>query len=180
MAELFNRPVEIRIPGQKTLRIGEVEAENAKEVLPLRLSYHNNNHYNSIQDPKNPALGFGLGLPANQKPTTDKTLVAQAVEVSLRNETERQLLETAKLESEQEQVDEYLIIDAAMKESEMMALEDQLVREYKDGLVPEMDLDDSLAEEADQDELLARQLAEQMEDEELERAIALSLQESGN
>ena len=79
MAELYNRPVEIRIPGQKTLRICEVETDGSGSVVPLRLSYHNNNHYNSIYDPKNPSIGVGLGLPANMKPVTEKTLVDAAV-----------------------------------------------------------------------------------------------------
>ncbi len=33
------------------------------ENFPVRLSYHNGNHYNSVLDPLNPSVGVGLGMP---------------------------------------------------------------------------------------------------------------------
>ena len=159
MAELYNRPVEIRIPGQKTLRICEVE--NDAKVTPLRLSYHNNNHYNSIRDPKDTTVGLGLGLPANQKPTTDKTLMAEAVEQSLKTDAEKQLLETVKMESEQDQIAEEMLAESAKQESEMVAMDAMLQQEMDD-------------------ELYAQQIADEMarqEEDELEAAIRLSLAE---
>ena len=125
MAELYNRPIEIRIPGKDVLRICDVE--NDKAAKPVRLSYHNKNHYNSIRDPNDKTVGLGLGLPANQKPTTDKTLVAEAVEQSLKSDAEKQVLDTVKLESAQQDLDEELLKAQAIEESELMDVEDQII-----------------------------------------------------
>ena len=32
------------------------------DLPPIRLSYHRGNHYNSLVDPRNPAVGAGLGF----------------------------------------------------------------------------------------------------------------------
>lgn len=160
MAELYNRPVEVRIPGKKTLRLCEVENDGL--VVPLRLSYHNNNHYNSIRDPKDTSVGTGLGLPANQKPITEKTLVEAAVEQSLKTDAENQVVESVKLESAQDDMAEDMMLVAAMKDSE-----------FQD----ESFLDESL----DDDALYAQQLQQEfadIEEDDLEAAIRLSLQES--
>lgn len=161
MAELYNRPVEIRIPGQKTLRLCEVETDT--KVTPLRLSYHNNNHYNSIRDPKDTSIGVGLGLPANQRPTTDRTLLAEAVDQSLKVDMEKQLLESARMESEQDLYAEEMLAAAAKHESE---------REHVEDIIFQQQLDD---------ELYARQIADDMarqEEDELEAAIRMSLAEN--
>lgn len=149
MAELYNRPVEIRIPGKPTLRICEIE--NDGSVVPLRLSYHNNNHYNSVRDPKDTTIGIGLGLPANQVPTTEKMLVADAVEQSLKTDADQQILDTVALESVQDHINEELLAATAITESEW----------------------DTYADDAE-DALYAAQI----EDEDLEAAIRLSLQEA--
>lgn len=158
MAELYNRPVEIRIPGKDVLRICDVENDNAAK--PMRLSYHNKNHYNSIRDPNDKTVGVGLGLPANQKPTTDKTLVAEAVEQSLKSDTEKQLVDTVKLESAQQAIDEELLNAQAMEESDLLTVEEMMVKH-------EMD-----------DEYYAQQLQDEMDQHEMEEAIRMSLAES--
>jgi len=43
------------------------QTEYDRNNPPIRLSYHNRNHYNSVRDPKNPAFGVGLGI-AGLKP----------------------------------------------------------------------------------------------------------------
>ena len=78
---------------------------------PIRLSYHNGNHYNSVRDPYRASIGVGLGIaglnPGNLLcPNTytcihiiiihvlgqaDESLMTTAVEESL-NETERRML----------------------------------------------------------------------------------------
>jgi hypothetical protein len=59
---------------------------------PIRLSYHNGNHYNSVVDPNNvscrvgnalpnvlqPSVGVGLGLPQLVPGLADKTQLLQA------------------------------------------------------------------------------------------------------
>ena len=162
MAELYNRPVEIYIPGKDLLRI--CDTENDTSSKPLRLSYHDNNHYNSIRDPKDSSVGVGLGLPANQKPATDKTLVAEAVERSLKSDAEQQIMDTVKLESAQQDLDEELLRAQAVKESELMDVEDQLVQH-------------EINEEMD-DAYYAEQLQYEMDNQELEDAIRMSLMEA--
>jgi len=45
---------------------------------PLRLSYHNNNHYNSVIDPNLPTAGVGLGLPDLVPGLADRRQVDEA------------------------------------------------------------------------------------------------------
>lgn len=42
--------------------INTFHASYQSDYEPIRLSYHNNIHYNSIIDPYNPSVGVGLGL----------------------------------------------------------------------------------------------------------------------
>lgn len=82
IAEMYNRPVYIyttdertfcfiltswtsniyslRLAGPLNLFQGMYDASNN---LPIRLSYHYGNHYNSVRDPETPSVGVGLGLP---------------------------------------------------------------------------------------------------------------------
>lgn len=46
---------------------------------PIRLSYHDGNHYNAVVDPLVPTAGLGLGLPGLQLGLADKLQVAKAV-----------------------------------------------------------------------------------------------------
>ena len=39
-----------------------VFSESAKSEAPIRLSYHNGNHYNSVRDPYRATIGIGLGI----------------------------------------------------------------------------------------------------------------------
>jgi OTU-like cysteine protease len=69
LSELFNRPVEVYTPGNNSeqntklqpMNIFHEEYKTADH--PIRLSYHDGNHYNAIIDPLIPTAGLGLGLP---------------------------------------------------------------------------------------------------------------------
>ena len=78
ISELFNRPVEIFSPstGAKPLNIFHKEYTTAD--APIRLSYHDNNHYNAVIDPTTPTAGLGLGLPGLQPGLADKLQIAAA------------------------------------------------------------------------------------------------------
>lgn len=58
---------------------------------PIRLSYHNGNHYNSVRDPYRASIGVGLGIAGLNPGQADESLMTTAVEESL-NETERRML----------------------------------------------------------------------------------------
>lgn|SRR3990167_6910998 len=79
IAEMFSRPVEVYSSGKgsrgfffvnnySSLIPSFVEPLNIfhdefKSDAPIRVSYHNNNHYNSVVDPNFSNFGVGLGLP---------------------------------------------------------------------------------------------------------------------
>lgn len=54
-------------------------AEYKTADAPIRLSYHDGNHYNAVVDPLVPTAGLGLGLPGLQPGLADKMQVARAV-----------------------------------------------------------------------------------------------------
>jgi len=70
---------------------------------PIRVSYHNGNHYNAVIDPQNPTFGVGLGLPDLKPGDADRMQMEKAVELS-----EAELLEKAKEISEKEQLEKAL------------------------------------------------------------------------
>jgi OTU domain-containing protein 5 len=60
MAEIYNRPIHIYSYSTEPINIFHGSYET--DLPPIRLSYHRGNHYNSIVDPCNPAVGVGLGF----------------------------------------------------------------------------------------------------------------------
>lgn len=98
LSELFNRPVEVYTPqtGSNPLNIFHAEYKTAD--APIRLSYHDGNHYNAVVDPLVPTAGLGLGLPGLQPGLADKMQVAKAVaeseETADRMELKRALKES--------------------------------------------------------------------------------------
>ena len=73
-------------------------AEYKTSDAPIRLSYHDGNHYNAVIDPLVPTAGLGLGLPGLQPGLADKMQMAKAVRESDRladqSELERALEES--------------------------------------------------------------------------------------
>lgn len=79
ISELFNRPVEVYTPDNpdgKPMNIFHSEYKTSDP--PIRLSYHDGNHYNAIVDPLVPTAGLGLGLPGLQPGLADKLQLAKA------------------------------------------------------------------------------------------------------
>ena len=60
ISEIYNRPVEV-YSSESPINIFHSEFTS---TVPIRLSYHNLNHYNSVIDPNFPTVGLGLGLPS--------------------------------------------------------------------------------------------------------------------
>ena len=78
-SELFNRPVEVFCPGNGAAPLNIFHAEYKTDDAPIRLSYHDGNHYNAVVDPLVPTAGLGLGLPGLQPGLADKMQMAKAV-----------------------------------------------------------------------------------------------------
>lgn len=51
MSELFNRPVEVYTPDNRAKPINIFHAEYKTSDPPIRLAYHDGNHYNAVIDP---------------------------------------------------------------------------------------------------------------------------------
>lgn len=85
-------------------------AEYKTQDAPIRLSYHDGNHYNAVIDPLVPTAGLGLGLPGLQPGLADKMQVAKAVAESDRLADQREF-ERALEESQNDQ------LQRAIKES---------------------------------------------------------------
>jgi len=82
ISELYNRPVEVYVPenGPKPLNI--FHKEYTTSDVPIRLSYHDGNHYNAVIDPYRPTAGLGLGLPGLQPGLADDMQMKKAVSES--------------------------------------------------------------------------------------------------
>ena len=84
LSELFNRPVEVYTPGSCVGETGQLQPINIfhKEYKavdqPIRLSYHDGNHYNAIIDPFVPTAGLGLGLPGLKPGLADQMQITKA------------------------------------------------------------------------------------------------------
>lgn len=147
IGELYNRPIEIYTLHDATQEIEQVNlfhGQYSTDNPPIRLSYHNRNHYNSVIDPNNPAVGVGLGLPQLQpgvclcsvyrlywlySQLADKMLLKEAIDRSEAEEMEEQLVTEYKniseLELTEQQLDEAIVSQYA-KESEEALLEQQI------------------------------------------------------
>jgi hypothetical protein len=109
ISELYNRPVEVFTPdtGAKPLNIFHAEYKTGD--TPIRLSYHDGNHYNAVIDPLVPTAGLGLGLPGLQPGLADKMQVAKAM-------------------AESDQMADDMELQRVLKESK----EDQIQRAFKE------------------------------------------------
>eukprot|EP00543_Licmophora_paradoxa_P008122 CAMPEP_0202453098 /NCGR_PEP_ID=MMETSP1360-20130828/11147_1 /ASSEMBLY_ACC=CAM_ASM_000848 /TAXON_ID=515479 /ORGANISM="Licmophora paradoxa, Strain CCMP2313" /LENGTH=435 /DNA_ID=CAMNT_0049072095 /DNA_START=170 /DNA_END=1480 /DNA_ORIENTATION=+ len=96
ISELYNRPVEVFTPenGAKPLNIFQSEYKTSD--APIRLSYHDGNHYNAVVDPFVPTAGLGLGLPGLQPGLADKMQMAKAVRESDQLADQMELEQTLK------------------------------------------------------------------------------------
>eukprot|EP00569_Conticribra_weissflogii_P020162 CAMPEP_0171432182 /NCGR_PEP_ID=MMETSP0881-20121228/7731_1 /TAXON_ID=67004 /ORGANISM="Thalassiosira weissflogii, Strain CCMP1336" /LENGTH=413 /DNA_ID=CAMNT_0011952597 /DNA_START=136 /DNA_END=1373 /DNA_ORIENTATION=+ len=81
-SELYNRTVQVYVPSRRTpviepINIFHHEYRNDSDP-PIRLSYHDGNHYNAIVDPNLPTAGVGLGLPGLEPGLADRMQVEKA------------------------------------------------------------------------------------------------------
>ena len=91
MAELYNRTIEVYQYSTEPINIfhGMYKTDN----VPIRLSYCQNNHYNSVVDPYSATIGVGLGLAGHKPGHADKLCLESALWVSESSEIENTMLE---------------------------------------------------------------------------------------
>jgi hypothetical protein len=122
MAEMFNRTIEVYQYDSEPINIfhGIYKTDNA----PIRLSYHQNVHYNSVVDPYEPSVGVGLGLAGYKPGLADRNLLS-----SVMLESEKPLIEKAMLEDKMRLSDMETTYDAieeaVAKESYLLWLKEQ-------------------------------------------------------
>ena len=114
ISELFNRPVEVFCPENGATPLNIFHTEYKTDDTPIRLSYHDGNHYNAVVDPLVPTAGLGLGLPGLQPGLADKLQLSKAVAESDAIADQMQY-EKALKDSEEDEV------QRAIKESQLSA-----------------------------------------------------------
>lgn len=80
MAELYNRPFEVY--QYTTEPINTFQTQHLSANPPIRVSYHQNSHYNAVIDPYKATVGVGLGLPAFKPGMVDKNMLDAALKAS--------------------------------------------------------------------------------------------------
>ena len=90
------------------------QSEYKTSDVPIRLSYHDGNHYNAVVDPVVPTAGLGLGLPDLQPGLADKMQMAKAVRESDQLADEKELEQALKKSKDD-------LIQRAIKESAIAA-----------------------------------------------------------
>lgn len=123
-SELYNRTVQVYVPSRRTPAIEPInifhhEYRNDTDP-PIRLSYHDGNHYNAIVDPNLPTAGVGLGLPGLEPGLADRMQVEKAkgeserTAVEMEEERVRWAVENSEREAEREERER---VREVMKES---------------------------------------------------------------
>lgn len=100
MSELYNRPIQVYIPEQGSQPINTFQTDYKTTDVPIRLSYHDGNHYNAVIDPLIPTAGLGLGLPNLEPGLADRLQLKQAVQDSEAAQLDQLAQESQQLELE--------------------------------------------------------------------------------
>ncbi|XP_053435066.1 OTU domain-containing protein 5-like [Nycticebus coucang] len=113
MAEMYNRPVEVY--QYNTEPINTLHGIYQNEEEPIRVSYHQNIHYNSVVNPNKATIGVGLGLPSFKTGFANHSLMKNAIKTAEESWIEQQMLGDKK--------------QAADWEATNAAIEEQVARE---------------------------------------------------
>mmetsp|Transcript_25643 Transcript_25643/g.37743 ORF Transcript_25643/g.37743 Transcript_25643/m.37743 type:complete len:717 (-) Transcript_25643:203-2353(-) len=140
ISELYNRPVEVYVPSKGPKPLNIFHTEYKTDDVPIRLSYHDGNHYNALIDPLCPTAGLGLGLPGLQPGLADKMQLKTAFEESDKLAFRRQI-EKAVEDSDQ------IEIQRAIRESKK-SLKDQEMYNDKALALSDLEATDFALEQA--------------------------------
>lgn len=126
IGELYNRPIEIYRFQNSTVVMQNLFHDQYQTDYPhIRLSYHNNNHYNSVINPNLPSVGVGLGLPNYEPGLADKLQIRAAIVQSENSQLEKMLYDQTRKQSE---------LEDAQSELEKAILE-QSQREFEEAIL---------------------------------------------
>eukprot|EP01104_Vermistella_antarctica_P010199 TRINITY_DN269_c0_g2_i1.p1 TRINITY_DN269_c0_g2~~TRINITY_DN269_c0_g2_i1.p1 ORF type:complete len:420 (+),score=96.91 TRINITY_DN269_c0_g2_i1:238-1497(+) len=116
VAEMFNRPIEVYERDKEVNIFNDVYSS---DIPPLRLSYHQGNHYNSVIDPNNPAVGVGLGWAEFEPGLADKLQMKRAFQESEMESLDWGVMEKQTHHSDREETERQLeqaVLEASRKE----------------------------------------------------------------
>jgi OTU domain-containing protein 5 len=121
LSELYNRAIEVYQYSIEPINTfhGAYKTDND----PIRVSYHRNEHYNSLVDPYKATIGVGLGLPGYQPGLADKNLMTDAIKKSEEFHLEKAMLEDKLRETDWELTQES-IEEQVARESYLQWLRD--------------------------------------------------------
>lgn len=100
MCEMYNRP--IHIYSYTTEPINIFHGSYNTDTPPIRLSYHQGNHYNSLVDPRRLAIGAGLGFGSLHGTNADKDQVKAAIKAQQDQQINNALLAEGRFYSDLE------------------------------------------------------------------------------
>ncbi|KAL5014916.1 hypothetical protein ScPMuIL_009186 [Solemya velum] len=132
ICEIYSRPIEVYQYSIDPINIfhGAYKTDNE----PIRISYHQNVHYNSIVNPHKATIGVGLGLPGFQPGLADKNIMGEAVKQSEEVHIEQAMLED-KLKETDWEVTQETIEEQVARESYLQWLRDNEKRAQRQGPV---------------------------------------------
>lgn len=114
ISELFSRPVEVYTEESGGAFPINIFQSDYKDQFPIRLSYHDGNHYNAIIDPLVPTAGLGLGMPGLKPGLADQLQLSNAVIRSDEDEDVERALKESRQSAASQQCDD---LQRALKES---------------------------------------------------------------
>eukprot|EP00042_Codosiga_hollandica_P017004 m.45013 g.45013 ORF g.45013 m.45013 type:complete len:233 (+) comp47153_c1_seq3:364-1062(+) len=112
MSELYNRNIEVYCYSDEPINTFRVEGSTD---TPIRVSYHDNVHYNAVVDPNHASFGLGLGFADFRPGQADRDLMADAMLQSEQEELDQSLVEAAILESSRKDADARALQEAEAK-----------------------------------------------------------------
>ena len=122
ISEMYNRPIEIYIYEAEPSNV--IQSLYGTDNTPIRLSYHNNMHYNSVVDPYGASVGVGLGLPSFTPGVADKNQLKDAMRASESQYIEQAMYED-KLRATDWEATSDTISEAILRESRLQFMRDQ-------------------------------------------------------
>ncbi|XP_024025046.1 OTU domain-containing protein 5 [Morus notabilis] len=112
LSEMYNRP--IHIYSYSTEPINIFHGSYNTDTPPIRLSYHQGNHYNSLVDPRRLTIGAGLGFSCLRGTNVDKDQVKAAIKAQQDQQIDNALLAEGRFYSD---------LELTEKEIERMVME---------------------------------------------------------
>ena len=142
ISELYNRRIEVydveeflKRPDSKPRNLFQSDYKSA----PIRLSYHNRNHYNSIFDPNDPRIGEGLLPGFKTREQIEADLIKRVKDMTDADAVELELRRVAEQESVKEDDERFLKeLEERQVRELLMNTRNQDVMDYEEKQVKEL------------------------------------------